>query len=197
MDESIWDARLWVSVFSAIVAVSAVLVTLIIYWSANDPNVIVYAEDDPRRPTIILLVIENIGRGSAKNITFAPNRPLPQGAWGFENAKMPQQMIEGPIITGIPYLRPGARRVISWGQYYGLKKWFENSTISIDIFYERDGSIPIIRNRRIKTTSILEIMSFAGTDASDSNWDRKIAQELKTLNDRMKALIDAINSKTS
>jgi hypothetical protein len=36
-------------------------------------------------------------------------------------------------------------------------------------------------------------VSFAGTDASDSNWDKKIAKELEELNSQMKKLVTAVN----
>ena len=46
----------WVSIFMAIVAISAVLVSYIVYRASSAPNVIVYADDDERRPTMIVLV---------------------------------------------------------------------------------------------------------------------------------------------
>jgi len=82
----------WVSIFMAIVAISAVLVSYIVYRASSAPNVIVYADDDERRPTMIVLVIENIGHGPAKNVTFFPARDLPKDAWGFDDAQMPQKM---------------------------------------------------------------------------------------------------------
>jgi hypothetical protein len=181
----------WVSIFMAIVAISSLLVTYIVYRASNAPNVIVYADDDKRRPTMILLVVENIGNGPAKNVTFSPYRDLPQKAWGFEDAQMPQKMDEGPIVTGIPYLAPGGRRVINWGQYGGLKKWFEGSMIEVKIGFERCDPIPLLRNR-ITNVSTLDVASFAATDASDNNWDKKIAKELQLLNAQMKNLVTAI-----
>lgn len=181
----------WVSIFMAIVAISSVLVSYIVYRASNAPNVIVYADDDKRRPTIILLVVENIGHGPAKNVTFSPARDLPQKAWGFDDAQMPQKMDEGPIVTGIPYLAPGARRVLNWGQYGGLKKWFEDSTIDVKVSFERCDPIPLLRNR-ITNVSTVDVASFAATDASDSNWDKKIAKELEELNAQVKKLVTAV-----
>ncbi|MDA2933256.1 hypothetical protein MYX82_02820 [Acidobacteria bacterium AH-259-D05] len=181
----------WVSIFMALIAISAVLISFIVYRSSNAPDVIVYPDDDKWRPTIIILVIENIGRGPAKNVTFAPSRDLPKKAWGFEDAKMPHKMNEGPIVTGIPYLAPGARRVINWGQFGGLSKWFEDSTIDIEVSFERCDSIPFLKNR-ISNVSTVDVTSFASTDASDDNWDKKIAEELKSLNTNVKKLVAAI-----
>lgn len=175
----------------AIVAISSVLVSYIVYRASNAPNVIVYADDDKCRLTIILLVVENIGHGPAKNVTFSPARDLPQKAWGFDDAQMPQKMDDGPIVTGIPYLAPGARRVLNWGQYGGLKKWFENSAIDVKVSFERCDPIPLLRNR-ITNVSTVDVASFAATDASDSNWDKKIAKELKELNAQVKKLVTAV-----
>ena len=181
----------WVSIFMAIIAISSVLISYIVYRSSNAPNVIVYADDDKRRPTIIVLVIENIGHGPAKNVTFSLARDLPQKAWGFDDAQMPQKMDEGPILTGVPYLAPGARRVINWGQYGGLKKWFEGSTIDVQVSFERCDPIPLLR-KRITNVSTLDVASFGPTDASDSNWDKKVAKELEGLNAQMKRLVTAV-----
>jgi hypothetical protein len=182
----------WVSIFMAIVAISAVLISYIVYRASNAPNVIIYAGDDDHRPMIILLVIENIGHGSAKNVTFSPARDLPKEAWGFDDAPMPEKMTDGPIVSGIPYLAPGGRRVINWGQYGGLKKWFEDSTIDVKVSFERCDPNPFLR-KRITSVSTVEVVSFAGTDASDSNWDKKIAKELEELNSQMKKLVTAVN----
>ena len=82
-------------------------------------------------------------------------------------------MNEGPIVTGIPYLAPGARRVINWGQYGGLG---EDGTrarpIDVKVSFERCDPIPLVKNR-ITIVSTVDVASFAATDASDSNWDKK------------------------
>ena len=44
--------------------------------SQTQPNVIVTAVHDENRPTIIQLVIRNIGHGLAENVTFKTSRPL-------------------------------------------------------------------------------------------------------------------------
>jgi hypothetical protein len=195
MHETMAFLGFWVNIFMAIIAVLAVLVSFIVYRSSKAPEVIVYAKADTRRPTIILLVIENIGHGPARNITFSPSRDLPQNAWGFEDAKMPQKMDHGPIITGIPYLSPRAQRVINWGQYGALKKWFDTATIEILVSYDRGDRIPFV-TQRIKSSSIVEVVTFAGTDASDENWDKKIATELQNLNLQMTKLIRAVTNAT-
>ena len=192
MNELIAVAGFWVSIFMAVVAVLAVSVSYIVYRASNAPNVIVYANDDRRRPTLIELVIENIGHGPAKNVIFFPARDLPKNAWGFDDAKMPQKMDEGLIVTGISYLAPGARRVINWGQYGGLKRWFEDSTVDIKVCFERCDAIPFGK-RRMTTLSTVEVSSFASTDASDSNWDKKIAKELEELNTHMQKLVALIS----
>jgi hypothetical protein len=183
----------WVSIFMAIVAIASVLITYIVHRASSAPNVIVYADDDKGRPTMIVLVVENIGNGPAKNVRFSPTQELPKKAWGFDNAPMPQKMSEGPIISGIPYLAPKARRVINWGQYGGLNKWFQGSTIDINVSFERCDPFPLLNNR-ITNVSTLDVASFAGTDASDSNWDKKIAEELKELNTQIKKLVSAVSS---
>jgi hypothetical protein len=39
-----------------------------------------------------------------------------------EAAQPPKELKTGPLVTGIPALAPGGRRILTWGQYGGLKK---------------------------------------------------------------------------
>ena len=111
----------WASITAAIIAVSATVINYLFFRSSVDPNVIVYALHDNRRPSIILLVIENIGKSIAKNVKFSFSRSLPQDAFGFDDAAMPEVLNKGPLFTGIPALGPGSKRIITWGQYGGIR----------------------------------------------------------------------------
>lgn len=50
--------------------------------SQIDPHVIVDAESDRDRPSLIVLVIENIGRGVAHDVRFRLAQPMPANAFG-------------------------------------------------------------------------------------------------------------------
>jgi len=82
----------------------------------TDPCIIVSTVHDANRPTIIQLVIKNIGSGLARDITFQCSQPLPQFAWGLTitDAKDAEVMSAGPLIDGISGLAPGEERTTSF-----------------------------------------------------------------------------------
>ena len=163
----------WSNLFSAVAAVAA-LFTVIFAWrgtryamqtwrTQSEPKVIVYVKHDRERPSILLIVIENIGRDIAHHVVFTPSRPLPANAWGLPGKPTPPAAImdSGPIVNGIPALGPGDSRVISWGQFDGLTKAIGDDPITLDYTYNT-------RERTVHERSRLEVASYMGTDASES-----------------------------
>jgi len=131
--------------------------------SQTRPNVIVTAVHDENRPTIIQLVIRNIGHGLATNVTFETSRPL-FIAYGLdeETGEEAKPIDRGPFTTGIPALGPGESRIISWGQPGGLLKMLGSSTITITCKYEFEGQL------MPPNVCHVDIESFMGTVANDS-----------------------------
>lgn len=172
----------WVSIGASLVAVFAALVGYIVYRSQIDPEIIVYVEDDEKRPTIMNLIIKNVGKGVARNISFYFSEDPPSGAWGLseKEAKIAPKMEKGPLISGIPFLPPGGKRVLTWGQYGGLMKNLEGKAIMVTANYYSDhfGFPKTIKH---KTQCPLEVYSFEATDASDRNYDKKIAENIEKL----------------
>ena len=123
----------WISFMLAIITITATIINYLFFRSQIDPEVLVYVSPDEKRPSIIILIIENIGRGIAKEIEFTLSKPIPKKAFGinFDEAKIPQTMDCGPLINGIPALGPGSKRIITWGQYGGLKKGFGDGDVKI------------------------------------------------------------------
>lgn len=131
--------------------------------SQTRPNVIVTAVHDNHRPTVIQLVIRNIGSGLATNVTFETSRPLFVAyGLGEETNEEAKPIDRGPFTTGIPALGPGESRTISWGQPGGLLKILGSSTIAITCKYEFEGqAVP-------PNVCHVDIESFMGTVANDS-----------------------------
>jgi hypothetical protein len=170
----------WASVILALITVSATIINYMFFRSQIDPEVIVYVTTDEKRPSIILLIIENIGKGLAKDVKFAFSTRIPQKAFGFEEAPIPQTMNHGPLITGIPALGPRSKRVITWGQYGGLLKGMGEKTIDVTINYKSDGLFRTW-SRTYSRICPIDIKSFEGTDAPDHNWDKKAVEHLKNI----------------
>ncbi len=164
----------WVSVAATIALVC--LTALLAYYTKilavearktreqqTEPNVIVTANHDANRPTIILLVIKNIGNGLAQNVKFEMSQPL-SVAFGFggDTDEKSRPIERGPLITGIPSLGPGESRVLFWGQPGGLSKAIGSDVITITCRYECAGKgMP-------PSVSSIDIESFMGTVADES-----------------------------
>jgi len=156
----------WTAV-AALAASATALVTIVYtYFTArlvqaqSEPKVIVYVRHDFDRPSILLLVVENIGRDIAKSVTFRSSRPIPVEAFGIAEPRGPSMtMTKGPFVHGIPSLAPGDTRVITWGQYGGLSAVIGDTPIELTFTY-RQGS------RTLSGAASLEVSSFGNTDAS-------------------------------
>jgi hypothetical protein len=182
MVEAHWTAigAFWLGISAAVIAFSAALINYYFFRSQIDPLVVVYATSDESRPSIINLVIENIGKGLAKDVSFKLSRPIPQKAFGHTNPPIPQSMTSGPLISGIPALGPGAKRVVTWGQYPGLYKGLGDDVVKVTVQFRGDpfGVFDPVWH---EVVCPLDVKSFAGTDASDRNWEKHSARELRRI----------------
>lgn len=169
-----------ISFTALVVALVSAVISYVVLRVQSEPEIVVYAAPDTRRPSLINLIIENMGNGVAREITFNTSRALPQKAFGFQNAPVPKQMQEGPLIHGIAFLHPGERRVITWGQYWGISKGLDGLPVDVTASYSSNPLLKLISRRHV-TVSSIDIQSFEGTDASDENWDRKCAEQLQKI----------------
>lgn len=178
------------SLVALVIALTSTVINYLVLKAQRDPEVIVYAIHDERRPSVINLIIENSGAGSAHDVTFQPNRPIPARAFGFEDAQQPQAMTDGPLIRGILALGCGEKRIITWGQYGGLKKGLGDDVLDITATYFSRPPLSLTRQRH-RTTSRIDLRSFEGTDASDHNWDKKTAEHLERIANAIAKVTDA------
>jgi len=192
-------STLCISLAATLIAGSAAVVSYLLYRSQADPDVIVYAELDRKRPSLLNIIIKNQGRGCAYDVRFAWSGTLPARAWGIQEgtAPMPNLMTEGPLIRGIPLLPPDGTRTISWGQYGGIAKGLNGRTVNIQIEFKSKRRV--IRGfRQHETSCPLEIASFEAIDDSDLNWDKKIANNVdklrQSLESESRALLSKLNS---
>lgn len=182
------DLANWISIFMALIAVATAIVTYAVFRSATDPTVIVYAQPDLQRQSIVNLVVENIGRGPAHGVFFKSSRPLPENAFSIPiPEKMPDQMQSGPIASGIPFLAPGQRLSISWGQYGGLHKYLGDEPIRIDAFCYRAHSNGLF-SRKLRSSSTLDIKMFKTSESTEHGYGPNLVKELKILNSTLKSV---------
>ena len=176
-----------VSLVALVVATTSTLIAYQLYRLQRDPEVVVYATPDEKRPTVVNLIIENIGRSAALDVTFSSSAPVPGSAFGFDDAPEPIPMSSGPLVSGIPSLGPSSRRVITWGQYGGIHKSIGDSILDITATYRSEPALRFFR-RSHTTVSRIDIKSFEHTDVSDHNWDKKAADQLKRIADTLVSL---------
>jgi len=184
------SATLWTAVAAAAAGVSALFAALYTWLtfrllrSQGEPNVVVYVRHDDSRPTILQIVIENIGRGLATELSFKSSRPIPRKAWGLseEQIKPVEPMTAGPLVDGIPSLGPGDSRRIAWGQYYGLKKALGDQplVLTCECKHAKRPMRPMV--------AILDVNSFAETDAVGSEGRRTI-KELERIADTLEQMV--------
>jgi len=186
------DLASWISIFMALIAVATAIVTYAVFRSATDPTVIVYAQPDLQRQSIVNLIVENVGRGAAHGVFFKSSRPLPQNAFSIPvPEKMPDQMQSGPIADGIPFLAPGQRLSISWGQYGGLHKYLGDEPIRVDTFCYRTRSDGLF-SKRLQSSSTLDIKMFQTSESTEHGYGPNIVKELKALNATLKAINESL-----
>lgn len=173
----------------AIAAIAAYLLVRI----ASDPQVIVYVKHDTGgRVGLMLIIIENIGRGVAHDVKFNLSRDIPRFADGLEptgeKKESVENMSDGALIAGIPYLAPGERRTIAWGQYGGLLDSIGPIPVRVETTYE--GGWPIRYDHR--TESLLEVMSFSndlmGSEEDLEKHLRQIATDVGSLGSTIKTI---------
>ncbi len=184
---------LWISLLAVVVATGSAIIGYSVFRSQIDPEVIVYTCPDQRRISILLLVIENIGRGGASNIRFETSKPLPKRAFGLDDKSVRpfEPMNDGPLISGMPFLEPGGKRVLTWGQFAGLKKHLGDDVSVISVEYEHRHFGWPFRIRKQGQFPI-EVFSFETTDASDLNYDKHAADHLKDIAGSLKKILQIV-----
>lgn len=182
-----FDVRDWVSVFMAFIAAASAITTFLVYRTAVDPNVIVYASLDENRLGLISLFIKNIGKGSAANITFKPSSPIPFRALGMyapESDFAP--MTKGPFFSGVPYLAPEQEIEIMWGQMGGLKEHIGKKPITIEVSYFRPTRFMNLESPLI-STSIVDINQFS-ISLEPENHLKAISDAFKKTNGKLEKI---------
>jgi len=182
----------WISVFMALVATASAIVTYSVFRSSTDPVVIVYADPDLKRPSVVNLIIRNIGNGAAHSIKFKLTKPLPYNAFSIDEPKeMPEIMQVGPIVTGIPFLAPAQQITLSWGQYGGLYKYIGDKPIQVQSLYYAAGKYKFY-SRRLSAISSLDIRMFERSESSEYGYGPNLVKELKTLNNSLATVSESV-----
>jgi len=105
----------WVPLWTALAASAAIVTALVRLYTRT----LLFGLSAPKRtegyyvcearlksPSILMIVVENIGRDIAHDVKFFPSKPIPAQAWAIEFKKplQRQTLSTGPLISGIPAL---------------------------------------------------------------------------------------------
>ena len=77
------SATFWTAIAALAASLSALLaaiytwLTFRLVRAQSEPNVVVYVRHDDSRPSVLQIVIENIGRSLATDLSFKASRPIP------------------------------------------------------------------------------------------------------------------------
>lgn len=129
-------------VVSPLVTLLAVSVAYIALVRQSRPHILVHYRPNAGIPSMIDLVVENIGGGLARNLEFS--EPLPSQCWGIEKA-----IGEGGEVLGkgLPALAAGQQLVFDAGQYGGLEARL-GEALEVEVNYTYTNPIGINRKRR-------------------------------------------------
>lgn len=169
------------SVVTVVIALLSLIVAYRIYYDNSTGDVVVYAQVDRKRSTIINLVIHNIGKGIARDIKFICLDGIPKEAYGISSLDKPLNRYEsGAFFNGLPILFPDERLVYSWGQFGGLKEALDGKPLEIEIIFFSHISLQLMR-RKIRNKIVIDINAFEGVDISTAIFEQDVKKSLKSI----------------
>ena len=175
----------WTTVILAMTAVAAVAVSVRTWRAQIDPCVIMYVRRDEARPMCLDLIVQNVGKGLARNIELEWSGALPIRAFQSGHAELD--------IKHIPALGPGVSWLVLWGEYDALENLLGSRVTYVTCkFFNHDGKeLPPV-------VCPIEHRSFGAIDATDADGARQCAKELRRIGDALaKAVADFDSPKTA
>ncbi len=157
-------------VVSPLVTLLVVFVAYLALVKQSRPHILVQYRPNPDIPSIIDLVIENIGGGMASDVTFS--QPLPAKCYGIEKASDSGAEVLG---DGLPAIAAAQKYVFDGGQYGGLESRL-GAKLEIEIAYKYRNPLGISRKR--KESCVLSV-SHMRNMPSRTSADQAIVDALK------------------
>lgn len=157
---------------SLVVAACALLVTYIALAGQYRPHIIIYYRVNPHIQMLVELVVENVGKGVAFDVSFS--KPLPTRLYGVQ--KLDNLEVSTIFENGIPYLGQNQKIATDGGQFGGIKEYLEEE-FKFDITYKYKNPFSITRT--IKQKSELYISHLNKMPTRDSA-DQALVDALKS-----------------
>ncbi|MDF2366312.1 hypothetical protein [Sneathiella sp.] len=144
--------------------------------SQTDPYITITVASAPHGPYLLQLLIQNAGRGLARDIRFEIywHESVEKSEITDASAKFMENLKEGPIRDGIPALASGETRRVNLNIFPEVKRALDGRKITaICRFRSNQRDMPAVE-------SVLEVDSFAHTSVADSPL-LKVANELEKI----------------
>lgn len=139
-------AQIIAYVVSPLTTVLAVWVAYLAVLKSSQPHVLVYYQPNPDVPSLIDLVIENVGGGSAVRVAFS--KQLPINRFGIDAPHGDGSVIE---TEGFPAVSAGQRYTFNGGQFGGLESVL-GAGLTITVSYKYRNPLGILRKGRESVT---------------------------------------------
>ncbi|MEF9957271.1 MAG: hypothetical protein RSA22_00435 [Acinetobacter sp.] len=176
-----------VAFLSLVIAICSLIVTYVVYHKNSIADVVIYTQTDPNRPTIINLIVQNIGGGIAKNIRFDTPIGMPRAAYGISKLSEPVKFYEsGIFVNGLPILYPNQKMIFTWGQYGGLKEALNGIPLEVSISFYSPVPLQFFKRKFINNI-ILDPIALEGTDISESS-ELSMKKSLKEISSSLKKM---------
>lgn len=176
-------AQVGVMMLSLIAAIAAVAVSVYIHKQSTSPEVCARLTTDDDRD-MVFFVVENIGRGTAYNISLRFNRQLPLLEEDVRD------VYSGFVGRGIPMLTPGDKRSTQLCMIDEFHKIMGNGTILADVYffdaYERAGKDPIHRSY------VLDAYSFVGYQVESQ--EREMVDAVESIASSAQSLAQSVKN---
>lgn len=183
-------------IVSPVATLLAVWVAYLALFRSSQPQLLAYYQPNPDVPTIIDLIVENIGGGSAIDVRFS--EPLPINCFGIESSDGGGSAVPA---SGFPMVSSGQRYVFTGGQFGGLQEKLKDG-LALNISYNFRTPIGCIR--QYNESFVLSVEHLKGmptrTSANQAIVDalkgpnnttiQEIRNELRSINRNLALLIE-------
>lgn len=186
---------------SPLVTLLAVSVAYLALVKQSRPHILVQYRPNPGIPSIIDLVIENIGGGMARNVKFS--QAIPARCYGIEKPDGNGGEVLG---EGCPAIAAGQQLIFDGGQYSGLLSRI-GEKLTVNVTYEYINPLGMTRMREeeciLSVTHLLSMPSRTSgeqaiVDALTSNNSttlHKIEKQLAVIGFALSKISKEVNSK--
>lgn len=170
-----------IEILTFAIALLSLIVAYAVYYNNSVADVVVYAQVDKKRPTVINLVVHNIGKGIARDIRFICPVGIPKQAYGITGLEQPSKVYNsGAFINGFPILFPDEKLVYSWGQLGGLREALNGRPLELEVIFSSRNSLQL-RKEKIKSKFVIDVTAFEGVDISESLFEKDVRESLKSM----------------